>query len=60
MLLTLSASKVSAKDPLQVYVLTTCGETVMTYLTGDFEEDMAYLRELNFIYCGWYDLPTFF
>lgn len=60
MLLTLSASKVSAKDPLQVYVLTTCGETVMTYLTGDFDEDIAYLREQNFIHCGCYDLPIYF
>lgn len=60
MLLTLSASKVSAKDPLQVYVLTTCGETVMTYLTGDFDEDIAYLRELNFIHCGCYDLLIYF
>lgn len=60
LLLTFSVSEVSAKDPLQVYVLTTCGETVMTYLTGDDNEDMGYLRALNRMLCGVDEMPVYF
>lgn len=60
LLLTFSVSEVSAKDPLQVYVVTTCGETIMTYLTGDEDADEEYLRDLNIMLCGIDEKPIYF